>query len=108
MFQYVLQLVRHLVDVLVLANQRRRNQDAVAGQLDDEAGGKELLRQDEAALPGPVQGRHIDAGHLSGNDVVAIGGSGKGADTALILKPTNQSDVFDMRIREVVCKPRVF
>jgi len=49
-----------------------------------------------------------DAGALSGNDVVAIGGSGKGADTALILKPTNQSDLFDMRIREVVCKPRNF
>ena len=49
-----------------------------------------------------------DAGALSGNDVVAIGGSGKGADTALILKPSNQSDLFDMRIREVVCKPRNF
>ena len=49
-----------------------------------------------------------DAGTLSGNDVVAIGGSGQGADTALILKPVNQSDLFDMRIREVVCKPRAF
>jgi len=49
-----------------------------------------------------------DAGALSGNDVVAIGGSGQGADTALILKPVNQSDLFDMRIREVVCKPRAF
>ena len=49
-----------------------------------------------------------DAGALSGNDVVAIGGSGKGADTAVILKPVNQSDLFDMRIREIVCKPRNF
>ncbi|ETR65466.1 MAG: hypothetical protein OMM_06037 [Candidatus Magnetoglobus multicellularis str. Araruama] len=49
-----------------------------------------------------------DAGMLTGNDIVAIGGSGKGADSALILKPVNQSDLFDMRIREIVCKPRNF
>ena len=49
-----------------------------------------------------------DSGALSGNDVVSIGGSGKGSDTALILKPANQSDMFDIRIREVICKPRDF
>ncbi len=49
-----------------------------------------------------------DAGMLSGNDIVAIGGTGRGADAALILKPVNQSDLFDMKIREIVCKPRDF
>jgi len=49
-----------------------------------------------------------DAGMLTGKDIVSIGGSGKGADSALILKPANQSDLFDMRIREVLCKPRTF
>jgi hypothetical protein len=49
-----------------------------------------------------------DAGMLTGNDIVSIGGSGKGADAALILKPANQSNLFDMRIREIVCKPRNF
>ena len=49
-----------------------------------------------------------DAGMLSGQDIIAIGGSGRGADAALVLKPANQSDLFDMRIREVICKPRVF
>lgn len=49
-----------------------------------------------------------DSGALTGADIVAVGGSGKGADSALILKPANQSDLFDMRIREVVCKPREF
>ena len=49
-----------------------------------------------------------DAGHLSGNDIVSIGGSGRGADAALIVKPANQSDLFDMKIREVICKPRKF
>ena len=49
-----------------------------------------------------------DGGALSGKDIVAIGGTGNGADAALILKPTNQSHLFEMRIREVVCKPSSF
>ena len=49
-----------------------------------------------------------DSGALTGKDVVSIGGSGHGSDTALILKPANQSDLFDIRIREVICKPRDF
>ncbi len=49
-----------------------------------------------------------DAGALSGHDILAIGGSGRGADTALVLKPANQCDFFDIRIREIICKPRTF
>jgi hypothetical protein len=49
-----------------------------------------------------------DAGALSGSDIVAIGGTSKGVDTALVLKPTNQSHFFDLRIREIICKPRDF
>lgn len=49
-----------------------------------------------------------DAGVLSGKDIVAIGGSAKGADTALVLSPTNQSNFFDLKIREIICKPRNF
>jgi len=49
-----------------------------------------------------------DAGVLSGSDIIAVGGTGRGADTALVLKPVNQSDFFDMRIRETLCKPRSF
>lgn len=49
-----------------------------------------------------------DAGALSGRDVVAIGGSSKGVDTALVLKPVHQSNFFDMKIREIICKPRDF
>ena len=49
-----------------------------------------------------------DAGTLSGSDIISIGGTATGADTALVLKPSNQSDLFDMRIREIVCKPRNF
>ena len=47
-----------------------------------------------------------DAGCLTGNDIVAIGGTARGADAALILKPAHQTGLFDLRIREIVCKPR--
>jgi len=30
------------------------------------------------------------------------------ADSALVLKPANQSDLFNMRTREIICKPRAF
>jgi hypothetical protein len=49
-----------------------------------------------------------DAGALSGRDIVSIGGTGRGADTALVIKPAGQSGLFDMRIREIICKPRNF
>ena len=49
-----------------------------------------------------------DAGTLTGKDIVAIGGTSRGADAALILKPAHQTGLFDMRIREIVCKPRNF
>jgi hypothetical protein len=38
-------------------------------------------------------------------DVIAIGGSGRGADTALRILPTNASRFFELRIREVIAKP---
>jgi hypothetical protein len=48
-----------------------------------------------------------DAGMLSGNDIISIGGTAKGLDAALVLKPAHQSTLFsDMCIREVICKPR--
>jgi len=49
-----------------------------------------------------------DAGTVTGQDIIAIGGSSKGADTALVVKPANQSNLFDLRIRKIVCKPRHF
>jgi hypothetical protein len=48
------------------------------------------------------------AGALSGADIISIGGSGRGADAALVLKPAHQNNFFDLRIREIICKPRVF
>ncbi len=49
-----------------------------------------------------------DAGALSGNDIISVGGTGRGADTALVVKPAHQNNFFDLRIREVICKPRRF
>jgi len=49
-----------------------------------------------------------DAGRLSGNDVIALGGTGKGADTALVISPAHQSSMFSLRVKEVICKPRGF
>jgi hypothetical protein len=49
-----------------------------------------------------------DAGALTGNDIIAIGGSGGGADAALVVKPAHQNNFFDLRIREIICKPRSF
>ena len=41
-------------------------------------------------------------------DVVALAGTGRGADTALVIKPANTSRFFDLKIREVIAKPRDF
>jgi len=49
-----------------------------------------------------------DAGALSGNDIISIGGTGKGADSALIIRPAHQSNFFNLRIKEIICKPKNF
>jgi len=41
-------------------------------------------------------------------DVIAVAGSGRGADTALVIKPANAARFFDLKIREVIAKPRDF
>lgn len=40
-------------------------------------------------------------------EVIAIAGTGRGADTAVVLKPAHAQDFFDMRLVEVLCKPRL-
>lgn len=39
-------------------------------------------------------------------EVVAIAGTGRGADTAVVLKPANAQDFFNIRVKEIICKPR--
>ena len=38
-------------------------------------------------------------------DEIAIAGSGRGADTAIVLKPANSRRLFDMVIKEIIAKP---
>jgi hypothetical protein len=50
-----------------------------------------------------------DAGLISTDkDIVAIAGTGKGADTALRILPANASRFFELRIKEVIAKPSNF
>ena len=47
-----------------------------------------------------------DAGLVATDeDVISIGGTDEGADTAIVLTPTNTHNFFDLKIKEVLCKP---
>lgn len=41
-------------------------------------------------------------------DIVSIGGTGSGADVAIVLTPANAHRLFETRIKEIICKPRNF
>jgi hypothetical protein len=48
-----------------------------------------------------------DAGLVrTDEDVIAIAGTSRGADTAIVLTPVNSHDFFDLRVKEILCKPR--
>jgi len=50
-----------------------------------------------------------DAGLIAvDRDIIAIGGSGRGADTALRLRPANTARFFELKIREVIAEPSNF
>lgn len=47
-----------------------------------------------------------DAGLIRTNeDVIAIAGTGRGADYAVVVRPVNSGDFFDLKIKEILCKP---
>ena len=49
-----------------------------------------------------------DAGLVrTDEEVISIAGTGRGADTALVIQPANAQTFFDMRIKEIICKPRL-
>lgn len=48
-----------------------------------------------------------DAGLVrTDEDVIAIAGTSRGADTAIVLRPVNSHDFFDLKVKEILCKPR--
>jgi len=47
-----------------------------------------------------------DAGHVrTGEPVVAVGGTGHGADTAMILRPQVSCHILKTKIDRIICKP---
>jgi hypothetical protein len=47
-----------------------------------------------------------DAGLVrTDGDVISMGGTSTGTDTALVLRPANTHDFFDLQVREIICKP---
>jgi len=38
-------------------------------------------------------------------DVISIAGTGRGADTAVVLTPVNSHNFFDLKVKEILCKP---
>ncbi len=38
-------------------------------------------------------------------DAIAIGGSGRGSDTAIVLRPVITRNFFDLKVKEIICKP---
>jgi hypothetical protein len=47
-----------------------------------------------------------DAGQVRTDEpVIAIAGTGSGADTAVIVKPANAQGFFDLRFLEIICMP---
>ncbi|MDF2532573.1 MAG: Pyruvate kinase, alpha/beta domain [Clostridia bacterium] len=49
----------------------------------------------------------LDAGLIPyGESIIAVGGSGRGADSAIIIKPAHSKEILSTRIEEILCKPR--
>lgn len=48
----------------------------------------------------------LDSGLIPyGEDIIAIGGTGEGADTAVVMRPAHAAYIFDTYIAEIICKP---
>jgi hypothetical protein len=48
-----------------------------------------------------------DAGLVpTDREIIAVGGTGGGADTALVMKAAHMNNFFDLEVREIIAKPR--
>lgn len=48
----------------------------------------------------------LDAGLIPyGKEIIAIGGTGQGADTAVLIRPAHAANIFETYIAEIICKP---
>ena len=47
-----------------------------------------------------------DAGLVgTDEDVIAVAGTRSGADTAIVVRPVYSQDLFDLKVKEILCKP---
>lgn len=50
----------------------------------------------------------LDAGLIPyGREIISIGGTGSGVDTAIVCVPKHGKDFFNFEVREIICKPRI-
>jgi len=56
-----------------------------------------------------IAGMALDAGLVPyGKEIIAVAGSGTGADTAIVITPAHSNNFFDTKVKEIICKPREF
>ena len=39
-------------------------------------------------------------------EVIAVAGSGRGADTAIVISPAHSNNLFNTKVKEIICMPR--
>jgi hypothetical protein len=49
-----------------------------------------------------------DAGLIPPEDIVCVGGTAKGADTAALIHPAPSNKFFEIKVREIIVKPQDF
>jgi hypothetical protein len=49
-----------------------------------------------------------DAGLIPCEDVIAVAGTGRGADTVAVIRANSSNNFFQIKVREILAKPRVF
>lgn len=48
----------------------------------------------------------LDGGLIAEDtDIIAVGGTGGGLDTAVVIRPAHAQKIFDTKIQEIICKP---
>jgi hypothetical protein len=48
----------------------------------------------------------VDAGLVrTDENIISVGGTGDGSDTALALSPVTSQNFFNLKIKEIFCKP---
>jgi hypothetical protein len=49
-----------------------------------------------------------DAGLIPCGDVIAVAGTGRGADTVAVIRANSSNNFFKIKVREILAKPRAF